>query len=131
VLGTTLLALAACLVLYLGFVGVLLLGGRRADARALVGFVPDCVVLLRRLLHDARVPRARKLLVVALVGYLAMPIDLIPDVIPVAGQLDDALLVALVLRRVLKGAGPALVREHWPGPAASLRVVLRLAGARP
>lgn len=130
-LGTTLLALAACLVLYLGFVGVLLLGGRRADARALVGFVPDCVVLLRRLLHDARVPRARKLLVVALVGYLAMPIDLIPDVIPVAGQLDDALLVALVLRRVLKGAGPALVREHWPGPAASLRVVLRLAGARP
>ncbi len=130
-LGTTLLALAACLVLYLGFVGVLLLGGRRADARALAGFVPDCVVLLRRLLHDARVPRARKLLVVALVGYLAMPIDLIPDVIPVAGQLDDALLVALVLRRVLKGAGPALVREHWPGPAASLRVVLRLAGARP
>jgi uncharacterized membrane protein YkvA (DUF1232 family) len=52
-------------------------------------------------------------------------------VIPVVGQLDDAILVALVLRTLLRGAGPGLVREHWPGPPASLRIMLRLAGARP
>jgi len=128
VLEASLIALAACLALYLAFVGLLLLRGRRSDARALAGFVPDCVVLFRRLLGDGRVSRPRKLLLLGLVAYLVLPIDLVPDFIPVAGQLDDAILVALVLRAVLKGAGPALVREHWPGPAASLGLMLRLAG---
>jgi uncharacterized membrane protein YkvA (DUF1232 family) len=128
VLRATLIAVGACLALYLAFVGVLLLQGRRSDARALAGFVPDCVVLVRRLLGDGRLSRSRKLLLLGLVAYLAMPIDLVPDVIPVAGQLDDAILVALVLRAVLRGAGPSLVREHWPGPARSLAIMLRLAG---
>ena len=127
-LEASLIALAACLALYLAFVGLLLLRGRRSDARALAGFVPDCVVLFRRLLGDGRVSRPRKLLLLGLLAYLVLPIDLVPDFIPVAGQLDDAILVALVLRAVLKGAGPALVREHWPGPAASLGLMLRLAG---
>lgn len=115
-------------VLYAGFVGALALRGRRDEARALAGFVPDCVVLLRRLVREERLSRRRKLLLLALIGYLAMPFDLVPDFIPVAGQLDDAILVALVLRTVLRGAGSSLVRQHWPGPAASLNVVLRLAG---
>jgi uncharacterized membrane protein YkvA (DUF1232 family) len=112
---------------YALFVAVLLLLGRRSDARALAGFVPDCVVLFRRLLHDPRVPRRRKALLVALVGYLAMPFDLIPDFIPVAGQLDDVILVAVVLRLLLRANGAELVREHWPGPRSSLQLVLRLA----
>jgi uncharacterized membrane protein YkvA (DUF1232 family) len=58
-----------------------------------------------------------------------MPFDLIPDFVPVAGQLDDAVLVALVLRRVVR-ARPELVCEHWPGPQPSLEVVLRLADVR-
>jgi uncharacterized membrane protein YkvA (DUF1232 family) len=128
VLQAILIALAACLALYLAFVVFLLLRGRRSDARALAGFVPDCVVLFRGLLGDGRVSRSRKLLLLGLVAYLALPIDLVPDFIPVAGQLDDAILVALVLRAVLRGAGPSLVREHWPGPAASLALMLRLAG---
>ena len=113
---------------YLLLIGVLLVAGRRSDARALAGFIPDCVILVRRLLGDERVSRRRKIVLMVLVGYLAMPIDLVPDFIPVAGQLDDAILVALGLRFVLRGAGPALVREHWPGPAASLVLMLRLAG---
>ncbi|MBA2347035.1 MAG: DUF1232 domain-containing protein [Solirubrobacterales bacterium] len=103
-----------------GFVGWLLLAGRRQDARALAGFVPDCVVLVRRLLGDDRVPRRSKWLLAALVVYLASPIDLVPDLIPVAGQLDDAILLAVVVRRVLRAAGPGLLREHWPGPESSL-----------
>jgi uncharacterized membrane protein YkvA (DUF1232 family) len=118
-------ALLATAAVYLAFVGVLLILGRRSDARALAGFIPDCLVLLKRLLADPRVPRRHKLILVLLVGYLAMPIDLVPDFIPVVGQLDDAIVAGLALRAVLRGSGPDLVREHWPGPEASLRVVLR------
>jgi uncharacterized membrane protein YkvA (DUF1232 family) len=116
----------AALLLYALLIAGLVLAGRRWDARALAGFIPDCVILLRRLLADERVPRSRKLLLVALIGYLAMPIDLVPDFIPVAGQLDDAILVALVLRSLLRATGPDLAREHWPGPQASLEALLRL-----
>ena len=104
--------------------------GRRTDARALAGFVPDCVVLLTRLLRDPRVPRRSKVLVAALLPYLALPFDLIPDFIPVVGQLDDAILVALVLRRVVLQTDPELLRELWPGPEASLQIVLRLSRSR-
>ena len=100
-----------------------------AEARALVRFVPDCVVLLTRLLRDPRVPRRSKVLVAALIPYLALPFDLVPDFIPVAGQLDDAILVAFVLRRVVRRIGPELLSELWPGPEPSLRIVLRLVGS--
>ena len=120
-------AAAAC-VLYLLFVGALLLAGRRESARAFAGFIPDCVVLVRRLLRDERVPRRHRLLLGFLIAYLASPIDLVPDFIPVAGQLDDAIVVALVLRAVLRAGGPDLIAEHWPGPPSSLAVILRLVG---
>jgi uncharacterized membrane protein YkvA (DUF1232 family) len=126
-----LIAAVTLLVLYLLFVVVLLVLGRRGDARAVAGFVPDCLVLFKRILGDRRVSRWRKVLLALLVAYLAMPFDLVPDFIPVAGQLDDAILVLVVLRTVLRAAGPPLVREHWPGPGASLAVMLRLAGAEP
>jgi uncharacterized membrane protein YkvA (DUF1232 family) len=66
-------------------------------------------------------------LLVALAGYLALPFDLVPDFIPVAGQLDDVLVAALVLRSLLRGGGESLVRAHWPGPESTLTLVLRLA----
>jgi uncharacterized membrane protein YkvA (DUF1232 family) len=112
--------------LYVLAVVALVARGRRTDARALAGFIPDCIVLVRRLLADARVPRSRKLLCGALLAYLALPFDLVPDFIPVAGQLDDAILVALVLRSVIRAAGADLLSEHWPGPDRSLQVVRRL-----
>jgi uncharacterized membrane protein YkvA (DUF1232 family) len=123
-----LLVLASVVVLYAASVLALVVLGRRADARAVAGVIPDCVVLFRRLLGDRRVPRRHKLLLMALVPYLLLPFDLVPDFIPVAGQLDDAILVAFVLRRVVRGAGPQLIEEHWPGPASSLTLMLRLAG---
>ncbi len=125
---TGLLVAGAVLALYAAFALWLLVVGRREAARAVAGFIPDCLILVRHLLADERVPRRNKLLLGALVGYLALPFDLVPDFIPVAGQLDDAIFVALVLRGVLRAGGPELVREHWPGPAVSLDTVLRLAG---
>jgi uncharacterized membrane protein YkvA (DUF1232 family) len=113
-------------VLYAGAVLALVVVGRRSDARALAGFIPDCLVLVKRLLADPRVPRRRKLLLVLLVGYLATPFDLVPDFIPVAGQLDDAIFVALVLRAVLRSGGEELLQEHWSGPPRSLELVRRL-----
>ena len=121
------IAAGVTLALYAALVVGLIIAGRRQDARALAGFIPDCIVLLQRLLKDPRVPRRQKLLLAALIGYLAMPIDLIPDFIPVAGQLDDAIIVALVLRTILRASGPQLLREHWPGPPASLNAISRLA----
>jgi len=122
-----LVALAAMLVLYGGFVVALVVAGRRSDARALAGFIPDCIVLFKRLLADPRVSAWRKAAIVVLIAYLAMPIDLVPDFIPVAGQLDDVIIVVLVLRVTLRSGGPELLREHWPGPGQSLRLVRRAA----
>ena len=122
-----LVGIAACAAIYAAFVIWLVLLGRRSDARALATFIPDCIVLVTRLGRDQRVPRRRKLLLLALVGYLALPFDLVPDFIPVAGQLDDALLVAFVLRHLVRASGPAILSEHWPGPERSLEVLLRVA----
>lgn len=123
--------LLAMLAAYALVVAVLALSGRRAQARAIGGFVPDCAVMFGRLARDPGVPRARKLALIALAAYLASPIDLVPDFLPVAGQADDALLVIVALRWLAKGAGPAPLARHWPGPQSSLAVVLRLAGVAP
>jgi uncharacterized membrane protein YkvA (DUF1232 family) len=121
-------ALAATLCLYAAGVGFLYVAGRRSEARALAGFIPDCIVLLGRLVRDGRIPIARKLVLAGVLGYLSVPLDLVPDFIPVAGQLDDAILVAWALRAFVKNGGRDLVNEHWPGPEASLRAILRMVG---
>jgi uncharacterized membrane protein YkvA (DUF1232 family) len=118
-------AAAAVLALYAAVVVGLVIAGRHADAAAVARFVPDCLVLVRRLLGDTRVPRRSRLALGALLVYLVSPIDLVPDFVPVAGQLDDALLVVLVFRSLVRSAGPELVREHWPGQPESLAAVLR------
>jgi uncharacterized membrane protein YkvA (DUF1232 family) len=116
------------LLAYAAFVVAMIVAGRRGVARDVVRFIPDCVALVRDLLRDPRVPRRHKRLLGLLVGYLALPFDIVPDFIPVAGHLDDALMVALALRVVLRGSSE-LVREHWRGPESSLALVLRFAGA--
>jgi uncharacterized membrane protein YkvA (DUF1232 family) len=63
-----------------------------------------------------------------LLGYLLLPIDLVPDFIPVAGYADDVLLVVWVLRSVVRAAGPEALDRHWPGTPHGLEVVRRLAG---
>jgi uncharacterized membrane protein YkvA (DUF1232 family) len=114
--------------LYLVGVAGLIAAGRREDARALAGFIPDCLVLVSRLARDRRVSRARRAVLFIVLAYLAFPIDLVPDFLPGIGHLDDAVLLGLALRLIVHGGGSELVREAWPGPQASLTLVLRAAG---
>jgi uncharacterized membrane protein YkvA (DUF1232 family) len=124
-------ALLICLVsmgLYALFVLFLYVAGKKMHARAIGGFIPDCIILVKRLLGDERVHKKYKLLLLLLVGYLGLPFDIIPDFIPVAGQLDDLIIVALVLRFVVQHAGKEVVTQQWPGPQKSLKVILKFAG---
>ncbi len=114
--------------LYLVAVAGLIAAGRREDARALAGFIPDCLVLVSRLARDHRIPRRRRAVLFLVLGYLALPIDLVPDFLPGIGQLDDAVLLGLALRLVVHGGGNEMVHEAWPGPEASLTLVLRASG---
>jgi uncharacterized membrane protein YkvA (DUF1232 family) len=127
VLEPLLIGPVATTALYAAAVGALVVAGRRTDAAALARFVPDCVVLVRRLLGEPRVPRRSRVVLGAVLAYLVSPIDLVPDFVPVAGQLDDAVLLALALRHLVRSAGPEVVRTRWPGPERSVDVVLRLA----
>jgi uncharacterized membrane protein YkvA (DUF1232 family) len=130
-MGWLLLAVVVLLGLYAALIAVLAIGGREWDLRVIARLVPYCAILFKRLLADPRVPARWKVAAGLALVYLALPFDLVPDFIPVAGQLDDAILVALVLRGLLRSAGPRLLREHWPGPAALIAPLERFAFAAP
>ncbi|HKE59097.1 MAG TPA: YkvA family protein [Pyrinomonadaceae bacterium] len=78
-------------------------------------FVPNMVLLSGRLMIDPRVPARERLLVAGAIVYAIMPMDLIPDMLPFVGQIDDAYLIALTLLRLMTITDPAIVREHWRG----------------
>jgi uncharacterized membrane protein YkvA (DUF1232 family) len=124
-----LLAVAGGLaLLWLGL--VLALWVARPDALRLgelVRLLPDLLRLLARLARDRSLPRGVRVRLWLLLGYLAMPVDLVPDFIPVVGYADDAVVVALALRSVVRRAGPEALARGWPGTPDGLAAVLRLA----
>ena len=85
--------------------------------------VPNLVKLLWRLARDPRVPARSKATLFILAGYLATPIDIIPDMIPVVGQLDDLVIAAFALDQMLNRVPPEVVREHWDGDNDILELV--------
>jgi uncharacterized membrane protein YkvA (DUF1232 family) len=89
--------------------------------------LPDLLRLIRRLAADRTVAVGVRIRLVLLLAYLLSPIDLVPDFIPVIGYADDAVIVALVLRSVIKRAGEDAVRRHWPGSPAGLDIILQAA----
>ncbi|NUR08785.1 MAG: DUF1232 domain-containing protein [Nocardioidaceae bacterium] len=132
-LWNTLLGVAAgLLLLWLALVVALYVAGRRQDEptrlRDVLRLIPDVVRLLKRLAADPTLPRGVLIRLVALLVYLALPIDLVPDFIPVAGYADDALIVAFALRSVTRRAGVEAIDRHWPGTDEGLAAVKRLAG---
>jgi uncharacterized membrane protein YkvA (DUF1232 family) len=96
--------------------------------REALRLLPDLLRLLPRLARDRHLPRRLRVLLWLLLAYLAMPFDLVPDFIPVLGYADDAILVAWVLRSVVRGAGLDAVRAHWPGTGDGFAALTRLAG---
>ena len=85
--------------------------------------IPNIAKLIGRLLADSRVPRRSKIVLGMAAAYVASPIDLIPDVIPVIGWADDVLIMMFAIDSLVDRAGPEIVNEHWDGPGDLLSLV--------
>lgn len=122
---------AGVLLVWLALIVALLLvarGYERPSLREMLRLLPDLLRLLRRLAGDADLPLGVRIRLWLLLAYLVVPIDLIPDFIPVVGYADDAIIVALALRSVARRAGPQALERHWPGTPGGLAAVMRAAG---
>ncbi|MCW2841416.1 MAG: hypothetical protein JWR55_2899 [Aeromicrobium sp.] len=129
------LAVSGSLVaVWLSLVALFCLLGRRYDdparLRDALRLLPDVLRLLRRLAADPAVPRGVRVRLVLLGIYLVLPIDVVPDFIPVIGYADDVVLIALVLRSVARRAGADALDRHWPGTPEGLATLKQLAGVR-
>jgi uncharacterized membrane protein YkvA (DUF1232 family) len=126
VLRTLLISLAVVAGLYTLAIAGLYLAGRRIAAREVATLLPNLLRLFKGLIRDPRVPRGSKALVLLAAAWVASPIDLIPEFIPILGPLDDAVVAALVLRHLLRTAGRDVIAEHWRGDPATLERLIRL-----
>lgn len=128
--GNTLIGLGAALLLsWLVLIVALLIVRPRGNLLVeALRILPDLLRLIPRLAADKSLPRGVRVRLALLVVYLALPIDLIPDFIPVLGYADDAIIVSVVLRSVVRHAGLEAVRAHWPGTDDGFGVLARLTG---
>ena len=126
---TLLGVLAGILLLWLVLVTVLwLTKPEETRVKELLRLLPDVLRLVSRLARDRSLPRGVRVRLWLLLGYLALPFDLVPDFIPVLGYADDAVVVALVLRSVIHRAGREAINRHWPGTPDGLAALDRLLG---
>lgn len=125
IIGLAAAVLLAWLVLVVALAIARPRGGLLREALLLL---PDVLRLVGRLAADKTLPRGVRIRLGLLLAYLAMPIDLIPDFIPVLGYADDAIVVTAVLRGVVRRAGIDAVRAHWPGTDDGFAAVARLTG---
>lgn len=122
---------AGLLLAWLALVIALLVARPRTTVlRESLRLLPDLLRLVRALAADPTLPRGVRIRLALLLVYLAIPIDLIPDVIPVLGYADDLIIVTMVLRSVVRRAGIDAVRGHWPGTEDGFAAVARLTGLR-
>ena len=118
-----LIGLGVAIVIWFVAILLLWLAGRRSAAREVATLIPNLLVLFRGLFSDPGVDRGSKFLVGFAIAWLISPIDLIPEFIPVAGPLDDAIVAALVLRYVLRHTDRSVLEKHWRGGARTLDVL--------
>lgn len=120
------------LVVWLLLVVALLVGarrtGRRMSLRDALRLVPDVVRMLRRVAADPAVPRRIRLGLWLLLAYVVLPIDIVPDFIPVIGLADEVVVIAMALRYLARRLGPEHLERHWPGTPEGLAAVRRLTG---
>jgi uncharacterized membrane protein YkvA (DUF1232 family) len=128
-----LIALAGALILtWLALIVALIMIRPKGNLlRESLRILPDLVRLLKNLTTDSTLPRGVRIQLGMLMVYLALPIDLIPDFIPVLGYADDAIVVVAVLRRVVRRVGLEPLRGHWPGTPDGFTALCRLAGLQP
>ncbi len=124
---TWVVILLAVVAVYLAVVIALIVAGRKVVAKELALLVPNLALLFKDLIRDPAVPRGPKLALAIGAVWLASPIDLLPEFLPVLGPLDDAVVAALVLRYLVRRAGPEAVRRHWRGDPRTLEMILRAA----
>ena len=96
--------------------------------RDAVLLLPNMVKLVARLLRDPRVPRRSKIVLGMAAAYVASPIDVIPDVIPVVGWADDVIILLFAVDKLIERAGPELVDEHWDGSGDLFSLVREVIG---
>ena len=113
------------------FVALIVVRPKGNLLREALRILPDLVRLLRNLSTDSTLPRGVRIRLVLLMVYLALPIDLIPDFIPVLGYADDAIVVVAVLRSVVRRVGLEPLRGHWPGTPDGFAALCRLATLKP
>ena len=124
-------ALVTVVVLWLVFVvALVIVRPRGMNLRETRQVIPDTILLLRSMYRDRELPSSVRRWLRVLLVYVALPIDVIPDFVPLLGYADDVIVVAFVLRRVVRRAGPDALDRHWPGSAAGLDAIRRLAGLR-
>ena len=126
-----LVAVACVLAVWLLAILVLVVLGRRSQARELAALIPNLVVLFRGLLRDSRVPRSTKVWLWFALAWFISPIDLIPEFIPVAGVLDDSIVAVLVLRHVLRRTDRKVLVDHWHGDPSTLDAIIRAGQRKP
>ena len=126
---TLIIALAVAAAIWIVAIVALVIAGRRTHAKELAMLLPNLLSLLRGMIRDPRVGRFDKFLLVVAVAWVASPIDLIPEFIPVLGPLDDVVVVALILRRLVRRAGPEVVSDHWRGDPDLMQKILKLVRA--
>jgi uncharacterized membrane protein YkvA (DUF1232 family) len=97
----------------------------------LLMFLPNMLSLCGRLMTDGRVPRTEKLLLAGAIIYAISPLDLIPDMIPFVGQIDDVYLIALTLLRLINRTEARVVREHWRGGGDIIQLADAVAAVAP
>lgn len=124
---TWLLVLLVVAAIYVAVVIALIVAGRKVLAKELALLVPNLALLFKDLLRDPAVPRGPKVALAIGAVWLASPIDLLPEFLPVLGPLDDAVVAALVLRYLVRRSGPEVVRRHWRGDPRTLEMILRAA----
>jgi uncharacterized membrane protein YkvA (DUF1232 family) len=123
------LALIAVVVVLLWLVLLVFLAAARPKGGTLteaLRLLPDLLRLVSRLARDRELPAGVRVRLWLLLAYLALPFDLIPDVVPVLGYADDVIIVAVVLRSVVRRAGSEAVARHWPGTPEGLEAVRRV-----
>jgi uncharacterized membrane protein YkvA (DUF1232 family) len=126
------LLLSVCAALVIAWlilvIALLIVRPRRGSLRQALRLLPDGLRLVRRMADDNTLSCGIRIRLALLLTYLALPFDLIPDVIPVLGYADDAIIVIAVLRSVVRRAGIDAVRAHWPGTDDGFAVLARLTG---